>query len=63
MKIDGLDWMDWLHKSRRESEERRRKQGISGVEWLRQMEVHARDIRKEIDALAAPVAHDKPAEH
>jgi len=30
MKIDGLDWMDWLHKIRRDSEAERKRLGLSG---------------------------------
>lgn len=29
MKIDGLDWMDWLHKMRADQEKLRREKGIS----------------------------------
>jgi len=64
MKIDGLEWMDWLHKVRRESEEERKRLGLSGEEWLRRGAEEAKDIRREIAALtAAPVARDrKPAD-
>ena len=61
MKIDGLDWMDWLHKIRRESEEERKRLGLSRVEWLRRMEREADRIRAELAANARPVANDKPA--
>ena len=33
----GLDFMDWLHKIRRESEEKRKRRGISGAEWLKEI--------------------------
>ena len=59
MKIDGLDWLDWLHKVRRESEAKRRRDGVSGEEWLRQVEQRAGEVRREVDALGAPVARDK----
>ena len=29
MKIDGLDWMDWLHKMRADQEKLRRENGVS----------------------------------
>lgn len=59
MKIDGLDWMDWLHKIRRESEEERKRLGLSGEEWLRRAEKTAERIRNELAAQAAPVARDR----
>jgi hypothetical protein len=62
MKIDGLEWMDWLHKVRRESEEERKRLGLSGEEWLRRSAEKAKDIRKEIAGLTAPVARDQKAD-
>jgi hypothetical protein len=59
MKIDGLDWMDWLHKKRAEAQEDRKRSGQSLADWLKQTEDRAREIRKEIDAMAPPVARDK----
>ncbi len=41
MEIEGLDFIDWLHKIRKESEEERKKRGISGVEWLKRIEEEA----------------------
>jgi len=35
MKIEGLDWLDWLHKIRAESEAERKRRGLTGAEWLR----------------------------
>lgn len=61
MKIDGLDWMDWLHKTRRESEQERKRLGLSRVEWLKRMEQEADRIRAELNAPAQLVARDKPA--
>jgi hypothetical protein len=60
MKIEGMDWLDWLHKARRESEEERTRLGLSGEEWLQRIEERAKEIRKEITALCAPVVRDKP---
>ena len=59
MKIDGLDWMDWLHKIRAESEEERKRLGISGVEWLERVEAEADLIQKEIELLTATQARDR----
>jgi hypothetical protein len=60
MKIDGLDWMDWLHKTRRESEQERKRLGLSRVEWLRRIENEADQIRSELTARTQFVARDKP---
>jgi len=35
MKIEGLAWLDWLHKIRAESEAERKRRGLTGPEWLR----------------------------
>jgi hypothetical protein len=60
MKIDGMDWMDWLHKVRRESEAERKRLGLSGEEWLRRKDERAAEVRKEIASLATPAVQDKP---
>jgi hypothetical protein len=60
MKIDGMDWLDWLHKTRRESEDERKRLGLSGEEWLERLEERAKEIRQEISSLNEPVARDKP---
>ena len=60
MKIDGLDWMDWLHKTRRESEEKRKQLGLSRLEWLRRIEAEADEIRSKLAARTQPIARDKP---
>jgi hypothetical protein len=60
MKIEGLDWMDWLHKTRRESEQERKRLGLSRVEWLKRMEQEADRIRAELSDSAQLVASDKP---
>jgi len=62
MKIDGLDWMDWLHKVRHESEEERKRLGLSGEEWLRRGRVRAETIIAETARERPPVAHDRKAE-
>ena len=59
MKIDGLDWMDWLHKVRRESEEERKRLGLSGAEWLRQSRIRAEAIMAEMAQEHFPVARDR----
>lgn len=60
MKIDGLDWMDWLHKTRRESEQKRKRLGLSRVEWLGRIGQEVDQIRSEMAAKAQPVVRDKP---
>jgi hypothetical protein len=60
MKINGPEWMDWLHKTRRESEQKRKQLGLSRVEWLRRIEQEAEQIRSELAAKAQPMARDKP---
>lgn len=44
MKIEGLDFIDWLHKIRMESEKERRRRGISGEEWLKKTAMEAEKI-------------------
>jgi hypothetical protein len=61
MKVDGLDWMDWLHKVRHEAEEKRVRDGLSVEGWLR----HAAGLDDEVRAGLRerehpPVARDKP---
>ena len=62
MKIDGMDWMDWLHKIRHESEEERKRLGLSGEEWLRQGRVKAEAILAEFARSHPPVARDRDAD-
>ena len=60
MEIDGMEFLDWLHETRRESLAERKRLGISGVEWLKQVEERAAATEKEIAELTAPVARNKP---
>jgi len=60
MKIDGMDWMDWLHRLRAESEAERKRQGISIAERLGRAEATADRVERELSGLSAPVARDKP---
>jgi hypothetical protein len=62
MKIDGLDWMDWLHKVRHESEEERKRLGLSGEEWLKRGRVRAKAIMAETASERPPIARDGEAE-
>ena len=41
MKIDGLDWMDWLHRVRHDAEAKRIRDGLSVEQWLHQVRVRA----------------------
>lgn len=61
MKIDGLEWMDWLHRLRAESEAERKRLGISIAERIGRAEAVAERIERELSDVAAPVARDKPA--
>ena len=62
MKIEGMDWMDWLHKKRAEDEEKRMREGISGAEWLRRISAHTEEVLAGLpEHDQAPVARDKPA--
>jgi hypothetical protein len=60
MKIDGLDWMDWLHRQRERSEAERKRRGISGAEWLREIRARAETYVRERAGHDTPVARDKP---
>jgi hypothetical protein len=58
MKVDGLDWIDWLHKTREESERERMRRGISGSEWLKEIRARAEAFKRERASREAPVARD-----
>jgi hypothetical protein len=60
MKIDGLDWIDWLHKVREESEKERIRRGISGADWLKEIRARAEAFQLARAGDAAAVARDKP---
>lgn len=60
MKIDGLDWMDWLHKVRREAEEKRLRDGLSVEEWLRRAAEQDDEVRANLaEQGLPPVVRDK----
>ncbi|MBM3323715.1 hypothetical protein FJY69_09605 [candidate division WOR-3 bacterium] len=61
MKIDGLDWMDWLHKLRSERERVRQEKGISDEDELKQSFARGRRVMAEVRRRETPpVARDKP---
>jgi hypothetical protein len=60
MKIDGLEWMDWLRKIRGESEEERQRLGLSYAERLARAEQVADAVIAEL-ASEPPVVRDEPA--
>jgi hypothetical protein len=60
MKIDGLDWIDWLHRQRERSEAERKRRGISGADWLREIRAQAEAYLRERPCHDAPIARDKP---
>jgi len=59
MKIDGLEWMDWLHKTRQEMEDERKRSGQGEIEWLREAGARARAIKRELEGCRTPVARDR----
>jgi hypothetical protein len=59
MKNDDTDFMDWLHRVRRESEEERQRLGISYAERLARAEKVADAVTEEL-APQPLVARDKP---
>ena len=61
MKNEDTDFMDWLHRIRRESEEERQRLGISYAERLARAEQVADAVTEEL-ATQPLVARDKPAE-
>ena len=61
MKINGMEWMDWLHDMRAKEEEKRMREGISGAEWLRRASVHAQKVLADLpECEQTPVTRDKP---
>jgi len=44
-KIEGMEFVDWLHKIRKESEEERKGRNIGGVEWLKEISKEAKEIK------------------
>jgi hypothetical protein len=61
MKIDGLDWMDWLHKVRHDAEAKRIRDGVSVEEWLHQVRVRAVESRaRRRSHEDSTVVRDKP---
>ena len=62
MKIDELDWLDWLHQVRHEAEEQRVRDGLSIEEWLRRAALLDDRVRAGLrESEVPPVARDKPA--
>lgn len=49
MKIDETEFIDWLHKIRKESEDERIRRGLSGVEWLKEVKKEAEEIVRKCD--------------
>jgi hypothetical protein len=59
MKIDGLEWMDWLHKTSQKMEDERKRRGQSEEEWLRETAARARAIKQELARREPSVARDR----
>ena len=49
MKIDGAEFMEWLHQIRKESEKERIKRGLTGAEWLKEVKKEAEEIMRKLD--------------
>lgn len=61
MKVDGLDWIDWLHKVRHEAEAKRIQDGLSVEEWLRRAAALDDQVRAGLPAREqTSVVRDKP---
>ena len=58
----SADFLDWLHKTRHESEEERKRKGTDEVTWLKQLAVEAKALKEEFAAAKPPVARDRKAE-
>ena len=58
MKIEGMDWLDWLHARREESERERKLRGISGADWLKEIRVRAEAHRAGRENRDTPVARE-----
>ena len=54
MKIDGMDWMDWLHKLRADREKARREKGISDEDEMKQCFARGRRIMAEVRKRGSP---------
>jgi hypothetical protein len=61
MKIDGLDWMDWLHDQRRAAEADRKRRGLSGEDYLRECAREAARVRAELATRRQVTVCDIPA--
>jgi len=59
MKIDGLEWMDWLHETRQKMEDERKRRGQSELEWRREAGVRARAIKQGLASRETPVVCDR----
>jgi hypothetical protein len=59
MKSDGPDWMDWLHKTRQEMEEERKRRGISEADWLRELRARAEKFSSDRAGQNPPLARDR----
>ena len=59
MKDDDMDFLDWRHEGRRESEEERKRLGLSCAERLARAEQVAHSMIEEL-AEQPSVVRDKP---
>jgi hypothetical protein len=49
MKIEEMEFLDWLHKIRKESELERKRRGLTGSEWLKEVKKEAEKIMSNFD--------------
>ena len=56
MKSEQMDFVDWLHKIRREAAADRRRRGLSGTEWLRETRREADLVLKRYQRSRSVVA-------
>ncbi|UCG41875.1 MAG: hypothetical protein JSU73_08275 [candidate division WOR-3 bacterium] len=59
MKIDGKDFIDWLHEQRAAAEEKRKAEGVAGADRLAAMREMAARVLEEVKAKRPPVAREK----
>jgi hypothetical protein len=59
MMIDGLEWMDWLHKIREDANNEREKEGISIAEYLRRIKIENKAITEKIWGKTADSVENK----
>jgi hypothetical protein len=57
MKVDGREFLKWLHEIREASEQERKQKGVSGEEWLLRKTVRAHRVMSQFRR----ATHRRPA--